>query len=58
MKIPDIPQEMNWADYWDALCDEYFELRQSADGRPAALSVAPPRRTLRDSVRHDEQEAA
>jgi len=34
MKITDLPQEMNWADYWDALWDQYFELRQSADNHP------------------------
>jgi hypothetical protein len=42
MKITDLPQEMNWADYWDALCNQYFELRQSADTLPAFHSDPRP----------------
>ena len=33
MKVPasQVPEEMNWADYWDSLSNEYFALRASAD---------------------------
>ena len=54
MKIPDMPQEMNWADYWDALCDEYFELRKSADGQPAVADPSRSGRIARDTARRDE----
>lgn len=44
MKVPDshVPEDMNWADYWDSLSNEYFALRASADPKPAAPAERMP----------------
>ncbi len=44
MKVPDshAPEDMNWADYWDSLSNEYFALRASADPKPAPLPAPMP----------------
>lgn len=44
MKVPDrhLPEEMNWADYWDSLSDEYFILRASTEPAPAVPAERIP----------------
>jgi hypothetical protein len=44
MKVADSqpPEDMNWADYWDSLSNEYFALRASADPMPELLPERMP----------------
>ena len=58
MKSPDsrMPEEMNWADYWDSLSNEYFELCASAEPKPLVPAERIPDHaalvaTLHDTVR-------
>jgi hypothetical protein len=55
MKAPDshTPDEMNWADYWDSLSNEYFALRASAEPKPAVLAEPMPDHAAFVATLHD-----
>ncbi len=55
MKVPasHAPEEMNWADYWDSLSNEYFVLRASSEQKTAAPAERLPDHAAFVETLHD-----
>lgn len=55
MKVPasHAPEEMNWADYWDSLSDEYFVLRASSEQKTVMPAERLPDNAAFVATLHD-----
>ncbi len=55
MAVPDHhhPAEMNWADYWDSLSNEYFALRAASEPPQAVPAERMPNHSAFVTTLHE-----